>query len=110
LLTRIDQHYDWLVVIGLVLPEPVELELPEVVGADVVVVVVVPVALWANAGSWPETSWKKIAPQTSANVEAAIASARFRIKATRRRRAFRRAVTPPGMSGARSSREVDVVV
>jgi hypothetical protein len=67
------RHHDWLVVIALVLPEPEEpdpeldepeldepeLELPElglVVPEALVVVLAAPRALWASAGSWPDTS------------------------------------------------------
>jgi hypothetical protein len=118
------------VVIALVLPEPEEpdpeleeLDDPEVdapeldvpgvglvVPEALVVVVAAPRALWASAGSWPDTSWKKIAPQSRANVEAAAASARFRINVTRRRRAFKRAVTPPGGLGCLSAPGARVVV
>jgi hypothetical protein len=120
LLKRLDRHHDWLVVIGLVLPEPEEpaLEepeppLPEVAeGAELVeldelgelvelddpvdpdVDAAVPLELWPTAGSCPETSWTKITPHTRAKVEAATASARFRTTLTRRRRAVSRAATP----------------
>lgn len=112
-LKRLDGHHDWLVVIGLVAPEleepvpallfePDELvdpeELDELVELDdpeePVVDAAVPLELWPSAGSCPETSWTKITPQTRAKVEAATASARFRITLTRRRRALSRAATP----------------
>ena len=95
----------------LVAPEVVEPVDPELVEAEEPVGdAVVELELWARAGSCPETSWTKITPQIKANVEAAIATVRLRIKPMRRRRAFRRAVTPPGTLGCRSSARWDVVV
>ena len=92
-------------------PEVVEPVDPELVEPEEPVVgAAVELELWARAGSCPETSWTKITPQIKANVEAAIATVRLRIKPMRRRRAFRRAVTPPGTLGCRSSARWDVVV
>ena len=90
------------------LVEPVDPELVE--PEEPVVGAAVELELWARAGSCPETSWTKITPQIKANVEAAIATVRLRIKPMRRRRAFSRAVTPPGTLGCRSSARWDVVV
>jgi hypothetical protein len=123
------------VVIALVLPEPALPELepvepeefepevpepevvepeeadPELVAPDEPVVdATVVLALWARAGSWPDTSWTKITPHTTANVAAAVASARLRIKVTRRRRAFSRAATPTGASGCLCPPEPEDVV
>ena len=95
----------------LVAPEVVEPVDPELVEAEEPVGdAVVELELWARAGSCPETSWTKITPQIKANVEAAIATVRLRIKPMRRRRAFSRAVTPPETMGCRSSARWDVVV
>jgi hypothetical protein len=118
-----DGHHDWLVVIALVLPEPEALdpELPALVDPEpeplelvdpeeLVVDVAAPLELWASAGSCPDTSWTKITPQIKANVEAVAASARLRIRATRRRRALSRAATPAGTSGCLSPLEAKLVV
>ena len=80
------------------LPEAEEL-VPGLVEPALVVVAALVLVLWASAGSWPDTSWTKMTPQTKAKVEAAVASARLRINATRRRRAPGRAATPPATSG-----------
>jgi hypothetical protein len=118
-----DGHHDWLVVIALVLPEPEELEpeLPALVDREpeplelvdpeeLVVDVAASLELWASAGSCPDTSWTKITPQIKANVEAMAASARLRIRATRRRRALSRAATPAGTSGCLSPLAAEVLV
>jgi hypothetical protein len=93
--------------LGLVEPEDTELE---PVDPEELVVDAALALLWASAGSCPDTSWTKMTPQIRAKVEAAAASARFRIKTTRRRRALSRAVTPPGTLGGLWSVRVDVVV
>jgi hypothetical protein len=121
-------HHDWLVVTALVLPEPEEpeAELPEPVlpvlvepeeaepepveAEELVVEAAVVLVFLARAGSCPDTSWTKTTPQIKANVEAAAASARLRIKATRRRRALSRAATPLGASGCRCRLAAEVVV
>jgi hypothetical protein len=133
LLRELHRHHDWLVVIALVVPEELEPELlelvepeepepelPELVEAEEAglepvdpeepVVDAGLVLLWASAGSCPDTSWKNTTPQIRANVEVAAARVRFRIKATRRRRAFSRAVTPLGTAGGLCSCGADVVV
>jgi hypothetical protein len=99
---------------GLVLPE-LEPELPELVEPEPVeleealVDAALELVLWARAGSCPDTSWTKTTPQINVNVEAATASARLRINATRRRRALGRAVTPPGASVSFCRLEAEVV-
>jgi hypothetical protein len=80
------------------LTEPEEAEL-EPVDPEELVVAAGLALLWASAGSCPDTSWTKTTPQIRANAEAAAATVRFRIKTTRRRRAFSRAVTPAGTVG-----------
>jgi hypothetical protein len=87
-------------------PDAAELELVDPDDVDAAVLLV----LWASAGSCPDTSWTKTTPQIKTNIEAAAARARFRINATRRRRAFSRAATPPGTLAGRSSLGADVGV
>jgi hypothetical protein len=84
-------------------PEPVE---PEELVGDAAA----PVELWVSAGSCPETSSTKITPQIRTNVEAATATARLRIRVTRRRRASSRAATPPVTPASLSRPVADVVV
>jgi hypothetical protein len=91
------------------LVEPEEAELEPVDPEELVVAAGVAL-LWASAGSWPDTSWTKTTPQLRANAEAAAATVRLRIKTTRRRRPFSRAVTPAGTAGGLGSFGADVVV
>ena len=77
---------------------------------ELVVAAAVVLVLWARAGSWPETSWTKITPQTNANMDAAVASARLRIKATRRRRALSLDAAPARGPELVVGRSLEVIV
>jgi hypothetical protein len=59
--------------------EPEEPEEPDATGAVVVDACVVGVVLRASAGSWPETSWRKIPPVLARKIAVATPTTRRRI-------------------------------